>query len=276
MAAADPGRAPAPGAGRTVLFLHGSLGAGRMWRAYAEDLAGRAEAVAPDLVGYAATPAWPDGAPFRFSDEFIGIEAALAASRGPVEIVAHSYGAAVALAYAMARPGRVKSLMLIEPTVFGVLRVLGPTARCFLGEIMWVARMVEEHVSLGQPEAAMRGFVDYWNGRGAWAGLDDARRTLFTEKAATVARNFEAGFGWDVGLGDLARLSVPTLIVTGRASPRAAVATARAVLGVLPRADCLSVAGAGHMLPVTHAETCRRIVADWLATGRATPMERAA
>lgn len=261
---------------RPVLFLHGSLSSGRMWRAYAEDLGNSSAPISPDLIGYGETPAWPDGAPFRFTDEFPAIDRVLRDHPGPVDVVAHSYGAAVALAYALARPERVASLFLVEPTVFGVLRDLGATARWYLSEIVWVSRMVEEHVALGQPQAAMHGFVDYWNGKGSWAALPEERRALFAGKAASVARNFEAGFRGAPSLTDLAGVDVPALIVTGRNSPKAAIATSRAVLGVLPKADCVSIPGAGHMLPVTHADLCRRMVRDWRRDGLVAPMDRAA
>lgn len=276
MAGAERSAPIAARSARPVMFLHGSLASGRMWRAYAADLDAAVASLAPDLTGYGETPAWPDGAPFRLCDEFAGIDAALGGAAGAVDVVAHSYGAAVALAYALARPQKVASLFLVEPTLFAVLRDLGATARWYLAEIAWVARMVEEHVALGQPRAAMHGFVDYWNGKGSWAALPEDRRALFAGKAACVARNFEAGFRSAPSLADLGRLDVPTRIVTGSNSPRAAIAASRAVLGVLPKADCLSIPGAGHMLPVTHADLCRRLVRDWRRDGLAAACERAA
>lgn len=189
MADAERSAPIAPRSARPVMFLHGPLASGRMWRAYAADLDAAVASLAPDLTGYGETPARPDGAPFRLCDEFAGIDAA---------------------------PGDTGG----EPV----------------------------------PRRA-----------------DAVRR-----QAACMARNFGAGFRDGPSLADPARLDVPALIVTGRNSPRAAIAASRVVLGVLPKADCLSIPGAGYMLPVTHADLCRRLVRDWRRGGQAVARERAA
>jgi len=112
---------PAP-----VLFIHGSACNGRMWRAYQAALAPRAS-VAVDLPGYGDTDWLDDARPYRLADAAGAIRRALY-GEGPFDVVAHSFGGAVALRLALANPSLVRTLTLIEPSYFAVLRDLGSRA----------------------------------------------------------------------------------------------------------------------------------------------------
>ena len=85
--------------------------------------------VAVDLPGYGDEPAWPESALYRLTDAAATIRSAIEARREQTDLVAHSFGAAVALRYALNNPARVRTLTLVEPTWFGILRDLGPKAR---------------------------------------------------------------------------------------------------------------------------------------------------
>lgn len=258
----------APEGRRTVVFLHGSLSSGGMWRNYARALVGRYDVVSPDLIGHGGTPACPADEPYRLADETARIADAIVHVRGSVDIVAHSYGGLVALRFAHANPGRVRSLMLFEPTVFRVLGEPGIGSPAEKAEIDWVARTVAELVELGAPEAAMCQFVDYWNGQGAWRMLPRERQAQFVRQAATVARHFAAGGIDEMPMSALRDIDLPALVVAGARSTSAGRVTAWTVATQLPRSESLTVAGAGHMMPLTHPEDSLKLVSGWLEDQR--------
>ena len=259
----------APVHARSMVFAHGSLASGRMWNGFAKAFEDRYVIRAPDLVGYGSNPEWPADLPFRLMDEVSDFSLRIDGVFEPFDIVAHSYGAAVALRFAFEFPERVRSLTLIEPTVFRVLDDPrhGTTAQG--DEIRVVAARVRDGVRRGEREAAMHGFVDYWNGRGAWQSLAPDLRRRFTGQAATVARNFEAAFGDDMDHDELRYLEVPTLLISGGRSTAAARATTEIVASLMPCAHAVEIDGAGHMAPVTHADIVLRLATAWLDDGAA-------
>ena len=93
-----------------------------MWTPVINALKARFRLIAPDLIGYGRTDAWPDEYEFGLDDELRLIEPLIAHQPGGCHVVAHSYGGVVALA--LARAGRVgiRSLTLIEPVAFHMAR----------------------------------------------------------------------------------------------------------------------------------------------------------
>jgi pimeloyl-ACP methyl ester carboxylesterase len=264
---------PARGGRRPVVLVHGSLSSGGMWKTYAAGLASRYDVRTPDLTGYGARAPWPVDEPFSLSHEAACIAESVADIDGPIDIVGHSYGGMVALRYLWENPGRVRSLMLFEPTFFRVLADPSHGNAKANAEIAWVSRTVRESVALGAPEAAMCHFVEYWNGPGSWRALPEDRQARFVEQAATVARNFTAGAGDDMPLSALTEMAVPALVVSGFRSTAAAQAAALGVAAMLPLSELVTIAGVPHMMPLTHPDETLRLIAAWLGEGRvATPM----
>ncbi len=254
--------------GKTVVFVHGSLSSGGMWKGVRRALEGSFRVLTPDLTGYGAKRAWPHARPFRLSDEVRVLAEAVAHLDGPFDLVGHSYGGLVALRYAWANRDRIRSLMLFEPTLFRILKDPGIGSPDAWGEIDRIARVVRHGVAVGAPEAAMRHFVDYWNGKGAWKGLPEDRREAFARQATTVSRNFDAAEGDAMPLGDLRTLEIPAFVVAGAGSTKASLATSWTVASRLPVVEHVTVGGAGHMMPVTHAQDSLRLIEGWLDKGR--------
>jgi pyruvate dehydrogenase E2 component (dihydrolipoamide acetyltransferase) len=102
--------------GAPVLLIHG-FGADRMsWLANQQELARAGRIFALDLPGHGETPPGPGG----LDDLRLAVEQALDASGiGPVHIIAHSLGGAVAIALAAARPDLVRSLAIIAGAGLG-------------------------------------------------------------------------------------------------------------------------------------------------------------
>jgi pimeloyl-ACP methyl ester carboxylesterase len=253
------------GHGEPVVLLHSTGSSGRQWGSLIEALGPGVHALAVDLYGHGNTPPWAAGRPLRLADEAALVEIALARCRGPVHLVGHSYGGAVALHVALARPERVRSLTLIEPVAFHLLRRGDPRQRRLCREILRLARDIAHAARAGRPEAGMARFIDYWNGEGSFASLPEARRQAFCAMIGTVVGNFAALLRERNGLEACQDLAAPTLILAGERSPAPALRIAALLEAALPAARRVVVEGAGHMLPLTHKETVNPLILRHLA-----------
>ena len=100
--------------------------------------------------------------------------------------------------------------------------------------------------------AAIERFYDYWNGPISWSALPAERKQTLLARYAQVGRDFGAIFAERFSPYALHRLHQPTLIVTGSESPQAALLASKVIAEAAPQTSSVCVAGAGHMLPITH------------------------
>jgi lipase len=97
-----------------VLAIHGLTGHGQRWQTLAGHLAEFA-ITAPDLLGHGRS-SWD--APWSIDANVDALAALLEAdAAGPVVVVGHSFGGAIALSLAAVRPDLVAELVLLDPAV---------------------------------------------------------------------------------------------------------------------------------------------------------------
>jgi pimeloyl-ACP methyl ester carboxylesterase len=251
------------GRSSSILFLHGSLSSGRMWAPYAE-LFGSFTGLAPDLIGYGAGPHWPADKPLTLTDEVQAVLSGVGDRAAGFDVVAHSYGATVAVRLAILAPHRVRSLCLVEPVGFYLLPHLGPEGRLASREIRDLAQAIGRDVARGEPAAAVGRFVDYWSGAGTWAAMPASRQQSLTLRAAKIVRDFEAIAAEWLSPVDFRKLAVPALVITGDRGPRPPVLAGECMARMMPRASGATISGAGHMLPLTHKPELASILVQWL------------
>lgn len=118
----------------SVLLLHGLGAAAAFWRPVAQCLAERGRGtLLPDLLGFGSSRRL--GTHFHLDDQAAAV-IRLLENRRPTVLVAHSYGAVVAVAVAAERPELVDRLVLISPAVFAD----PDEARRRIGARSWLAR----------------------------------------------------------------------------------------------------------------------------------------
>jgi lipase len=261
-----------PGAAAPVLFVHGSLSSGRMWIPYLRLFDEMRPCMTPDLLGYGTSPPWT-GNGLRLRDE----ARRLAPARGgPVDIVAHSYGAAVALRLLADAPHSVRSLVLVEPSCFFLLRDLGPRAAAARREIAALRDYIHARVERADMTAAASKFVDYWNGPSVFSAMPAETQRKLELRIGKVVADFDAIKSERMSLAMLRRLPVPTLVVSGDQGPMAPRMIGDAIAKSMPRASSIVIQGAGHMLPTTHSAELTGVLSRWLGVEALTPMARAA
>ena len=114
-----------------------------------------------------SSPPWTGGAPFTAADEAERTLALIDESDRKIYLIGHSYGGGIALHVALARPERIASLTLYEPSAFYLLKQFDDGAAPF-AEIKAVADGVAAGIKAGDRRSAAKGFVEYWSGAGAW------------------------------------------------------------------------------------------------------------
>ncbi|WP_412061761.1 alpha/beta fold hydrolase [Rubrivirga sp. IMCC45206] len=246
------------GTGTPVVLAHGSSASHRVWAALSDSLAPRYRVVAPDLIGYGRSDPWPPGRAFR-PDADAEVLVALAERTGErVHLVGHSYGGAMALEAARALGDRVLSLSLVEPVSFHLLRLAGRDREW--QEVAALAWAVRDAVADGRHRRAARLYMGYWTGRTRWALAPRRARAAVLASMPKVAHEFGIVERADVYLRDYAALDVPTRLVVGERTRRAARAIVEVLAEVLPAAEVAEVLGAGHMSPVTHRDAVHALL----------------
>ena len=103
-----------------VVLIPCSASSARQWKALKEQLAGF-QSKPLDLYGHGMQERWHGAGPLSLTEEAAAIhEAAL--DGAPFHLIGHSYGGAVALRFALSFPERLRSLTLIEPSCFHILK----------------------------------------------------------------------------------------------------------------------------------------------------------
>ena len=239
--------------GAAVVCLHSSTGSHAQWRGLATQLARRCRVSNFDLHGHGRSPGWPDGSETAGRTLLVDGQAVIARMHAEpgIHLVAHSYGAAVAMQIALRHPKWVKSLALYEPVVFGMIQRLAP-GDAALGEIEAVAAGAHERVARGELADAAALFVDYWGGAGSWRRLDTAQQAVVMSRIGTVPNHFDATFAATWGRETLSRLTMPTLLMHGSQTRASSRRVADLLAALLPQVKRREIDGAGHLGPITH------------------------
>lgn len=240
------------GVGRPVVFLHSGVGSAGEWKQVWELWPQDWHLVAVDAYRGGSSPG---SAGARSLDDYADQVYAVADHVGePVRLVGFSWGGATALRVAAVASHLVTSLAVIEPEAYGLLRTQDTDA---YAEICRLRDRWRAHLRAGQWHEAFEEFIDFYNGAGTFAHWSPERQEGFL--AVQRAR----GDLWDVlfdgvAVEDLAAIAAPTDVIQGSSSSAVDHAICDVVHRHVPHARHETIAGAGHMMPLTHPEPLTR------------------
>ena len=248
-----------------VVALHCSLGSGRQWKTLADELGRSYSFYAPDISGY-GTNACALDLPLTLAEEIRCLSGTLNDAEGPIHLVGHSYGGAIAfkIATCSAFAHRVRSLTLIEP-VLTTLLCESDADRRLHARFAQVARDVSEDLWNGSALEAIDKFIEFWNGSGPQDPLPASARLRMIERADKLAFDFTAAFAEANVAIAAASLRVPTLLFSGGLSPYLTQRIVQRLGAIIDGAEIRHLPSAGHMLPITHASSVNPPIARHVA-----------
>ncbi len=242
-----------PGAGPTLILLHGYLDHARVFDKLAAALEGF-RLLAPDFRGHGDSDRVPPGGYYYFPDYIADLHAiAHALAKPPFALLGHSMGGGVAASLAGAFPELVSQLVLVEglgpPTmaaeeaplrlrafVEDLARAAARPPRVFPSAAAAAARLRERNPRIAEADALA--FAEHGtravDGGVAWKfdPLHQTRAPYPFLEAALIAA--------------LRRITAPVLVIEGADGWRLDDASRARRLAALPNPRTLLVAGAGH------------------------------
>ncbi|MEM9011970.1 MAG: alpha/beta fold hydrolase [Pseudomonadota bacterium] len=240
---------PAPDAPPAIL-LHCSLAHSGAWAGVLQHLAGRLSMLAPDLPGHGGTGLVEDT---TFLAQSLAIlDALIDHQTGPVHLIGHSFGGVLAVRAARAWPERVASLTLIEPVLMALLEDADDPR--FAAENTLRTRFTA-HLEAGEMAEAAEAFLALCGMDARLDHLDPAQRDYIVERIHLIGAADEAIFAAGPGQvtpADLAALPMKMLLIGGAETPASITAVLDRIAAARPEAPRLTVAGAGHMAPISH------------------------
>ncbi|MBI4293245.1 MAG: alpha/beta fold hydrolase [Betaproteobacteria bacterium] len=243
------------GSGPDLLLFHGGRGSRNHWVRNVDALAAHFRVFALDLPGYGESPDAPHQSdPDTYFDFLYGALETLDLSGEPFQLVAFSFGAAVAASIAPRLGRRLKTLSLIGPSGFGPGPGYPQELRSLKGTEGPAVKEIIAH-NLGLTMLSSRA-----------AATDEAIAIHQANLARTRFNSHKVSIRASV-VSDLKRVQCPVQILWGerdRLAHPSVAARVDACRAAVPSARLDLIPGAGHWAQFENAREANRLLLEFL------------
>jgi len=206
-----------------------------------------------DMPGHGRSDDW-DG---KHDYQTLVVDAAVACCDGPTHLIGHSFGATVALRLAVERPDLVNRLTLIEPVYFAAAKGTTEHARYAKAFRPFVGAMLA-----GEEARAAEIFNDLW-GAVPWSGIPTRMQERLVRRIHLIVASGGAIEEDATGITSAERLGaldVPVTLIRGADTQPVIAAIHSALVSRIPNAIDHVIAGAAHMVAMTHVAEVAAII----------------
>jgi len=251
------------GKGVPVVLVHGAVGDYRTWTGEMADFASRYHVIAYSLRSHYPNT-WTDG-PYSAQVHKADLVALLQAlNLGPVHLVGHSYGGLMATVVAREHPELVRSLVLAEPSLNGLIAA-NEDAKAQLAQVGTVMKTAQGLVQKGESEQAVIAFIDFVNEPGGgFKGIPEFYRNGMLQNASTVKPLLASPPPPSFTCDDAKTMTVATLLVEGQLTHEFRRMVNAELQRCLPHAERTVVPGAAHPLEMVKPQEFNAAVLQFL------------
>jgi pimeloyl-ACP methyl ester carboxylesterase len=254
--------------GDPVVLVHGSWGSHEQWGAVVSALSADHRVLTYDRRGHSRSEHQPRQGSVR---EDVADLAGLIEHLGlaPAWVGANSFGASIALRLAGERPELLRGVLAHEPPLFSLLADDAATAP-MLSEVGPRVGAVVELIAAGDHATAAERFVETVAlGPGSWAQLPPDMQRIFVANATTFLDEARDPEQLVIDITAVRRFVGPTLLTLGDHSPPLFAPVVRKLADLLPKAQVITLRGAGHIPHFTHPLRYVEVVTSFLRAGAA-------
>lgn len=240
------------GSGDPAVLLHGTSADSASWALTGPHLARQLTLLSVDRRGRGRSGA---SEPYDFERETDDLAAVVGTLDEAPHIIAHSYGAAIALA-AAATGLRLRSLVLYEPPITATDHV----------DIPGLADECEHALAEGDREKVLRTF---YRALGDEAAVDMLKAappifSRFLTNAHTIPREVRAATRFSSI--DVSQITAPTQLILGTRSPGYFAESITALHAAIPRSEVAMLEGQAHLGHALAPEAFSEIVLGFIAS----------
>lgn len=240
------------GPGLPLVLVHGSWGSHRNWDPVVPGLAEHLRVVSYDRRGHSDSerPAGQGHVSEDVEDLAALIEQL---GLGPAWVAGNSSGAVLTLKLAATRPELLAGMVVHEPPLFGLLEDGSVEAMAVAELAAGPLAVVGRRIAAGDHSGAAEQFVDQVAlGPGSWARMPEIMRATMIHNAPTFLDELQDDEWRVIDESRLSRYPGPVLLTLGDQSPPFYRWIEDRIVGLLPRVERSTFAGAGHLPHVTH------------------------
>jgi pimeloyl-ACP methyl ester carboxylesterase len=249
------------GTGSPVVLAHCSGSSHKQWNLLTRQLQHQYQVLAPDFLGYGESDRFNGWTLHEASDATV-LEQLISEQSEPVHLVGHSYGGAMALMAAIRVPHRVRSLTLIEPVAFNVLRNTYDWQQWH--QICAVADRIIFLTHQQKYKQAACEFIRYWHSGLAWWFMPRTLKTRLQKAMPKIAAEFHLMYSHIVAPDALQRLTTPVHLLCGSATTSAAKAVVNTLRDLLPDSHFSELTSCGHLAAVTRPARVNPVIINWI------------
>jgi len=248
-----------------LLLVHGSMNDARAWGPQVPPLSAQARTIAVSL-RHAYPERWNgEGDDFSVEQHAADLAAFVEAQAlGPVHLLGHSRGGAVALQLALTHPRAVRTLILADPGGLEALLPPSPEGVAMARQSSEMFARLRTNLAAGDAMGALRRFVEDLNGPGAWERRTQEQRQVMLDNVGTgPACAQRPAFTRE----QIASLAMPVLPMTGSASPARYRPMLEAMRALNRNVEPVAVVdGAAHAMHRDNTAAFNAAVLDFIAT----------